>query len=1214
MKPIIKLISYSILFLSLTLLAEYAPIFEKSKEEIQQSFQNNYLETYKRLKRSLQTFVDKNKDFTIGEVFHENKFGLNDNNTQNGVAFFIYKNDSLIYWSNNAIPVKTVISKSKRQVVRLLNGWYQYTIHEEDDRTYVATQLIKHEYSYQNKYLQDDFFEGFGIDNNLGIEIVEENDEYKISSAENGVVFSLAFDPFDHNQTGFGLFLSLLGLFGLAICCLLITKHFCLKIAQISEGISIILFFASIALFRYLLIEYKIPTGLYSLDIFQPHVYAFTFWFPSLGDLLFNAVMILYGVFLVYAEKFKSRVNVTERLIASFMKTTIYLLILLCFSWFITDLFKSLIMDSKISFDISNFTEINEYSVLGLLGIALLNFAFFLSCHRILARIVEMNLSQQKLLTSAFIALSLFVVYHHFNGYRDLLLVLWSLPIIGLTYYWRTTSNRSYSLYNIIAIVFLFVLPSSYTLLKYTTNNEHEAREALAEKLSEEKDPITEYRLRSIGSELVKDKFLMSELASGECKTIDMEYYLSENFFVELLSRYEMQVTLGYPNDTLLTYFNDSIIGVSEKITDHFYLHENDAGRTSYCALIRFNQNPDSLISVPSLFIDLSSKYITTNIGFPELLLNGRVKTDIQNYNYAKYKYNRLVTQFGEYPYGLVPDEFIDSSMVSTYVDYEGLNHLVYRPNADGLIVLGKQIDRRLRPFTTFSYLFLFFALVLIVSLGANKILIGENPFIFSFKSRILFMLLSMSFATVVIVASASIYYLQDQFQKKNQKTLNEKLSSIIIELEEHLDYAETYKDLDPEFVQRVLIRRGNVFFTDINLFSKSGDLIGTSRKEIFEEGFISKKMNTNALHNMVLHFKNNFFQEEQIGGLRYLSTYTPILGVNNEPKAFVNLPYFAKQDMLESEISNFLATLFNVYVLLLMISILISILVSNTVSNPLRILKEKMMNIELGKSNEEIAWHVDDEIGSLIKEYNRMINELGQSAELLAKSEREFAWREMAKQVAHEIKNPLTPMKLNVQQLKRSWDGNGEDWDERLSKFERNMVEQIDSLANIASEFSNFAQMPTAQHVQINVGEVISDVLYLYKDTEGVKFELEKQGEKGEMMVVADKDQLNRVFTNLIKNSIQSFKGTASNRIDIKLLKKENSIIIEVKDNGCGIQDTEREKIFTPNFTTKTSGMGLGLAMVKNIIESANGRIWFESEINVGTKFFISLPSVDMK
>ena len=226
-------------------------------------------------------------------------------------------------------------------------------------------------------------------------------------------------------------------------------------------------------------------------------------------------------------------------------------------------------------------------------------------------------------------------------------------------------------------------------------------------------------------------------------------------------------------------------------------------------------------------------------------------------------------------------------------------------------------------------------------------------------------------------------------FQKKNQKTLNEKLSSIIIELEEHLDYAETYKDLDPEFVQRVLIRRGNVFFTDINLFSKSGDLIGTSRKEIFEEGFISKKMNTNALHNMVLHFKNNFFQEEQIGGLRYLSTYTPILGVNNEPKAFVNLPYFAKQDMLESEISNFLATLFNVYVLLLMISILISILVSNTVSNPLRILKEKMMNIELGKSNEEIAWHVDDEIGSLIKEYNRMINELGQSAELLAKSER---------------------------------------------------------------------------------------------------------------------------------------------------------------------------------------------------------------------------------
>ncbi|MCH7535489.1 MAG: HAMP domain-containing protein, partial [Bacteroidetes bacterium] len=973
----------------------------------------------------------------------------------------------------------------------------------------------KHKYSDQNKYLQDNFQEGFGIEKNLGIEIVEKNEEFKILSSDGQVVFSLGFDKYTTQKSGIGIFLSLFGFLGLTVCFLFLLMKVCTILAHQSEGFAVVTFIALIVGFRYILIEARFPSSLYDLEIFQPQLYGFTYWFPSLGDFLLNTLFIIYGAVLISNKRFKSKIEKTDSRKFNVVRVVLLFLILLNFSWFISDLFISLIMDSNISFDISNFADINEYSILGLLAIALLNYAFFLFCDHIMVRVKEMSLSTRQMTFSTLIALTLYIVTHHFFGYKDFALILWSVPVIVLIYYLRNQPAKSYTLYSVIGVVFLFVLFSSYTLLKYTTLKEHVGRERLANKLSVEKDPVTEYKLAKIGNSLMEDDFLRTELASGECTAANMDTILGENFFYELLARYEMQVTLCYPNDTLLvkpsnievpciSYFQDSIIGKSEKITKHFYLHDNPSGRTSYCALLRFDEK-DSASNVPLLFIELNSKYIKTNVGFPELLLSGKVKTDIRNYTYAKYKNNRLVAQSGEYPYGLVPDDFIDTSKDKQYVDYDGFNHFVLKSNESSLIVLSKKTDQRLRPFTTGSYLFTFFSLVLFICLVIDKVSKGENPLNLNFKNRILFISLFMSFATVVIVASASIYYLKDQFEKKNQKTLNEKMSSIIFELEEHLNYPETYKNMDPGFIEKVLIRRANVFFTDVSLFSNKGNLLGTSRKEIFEEGFVSKKMNTNAMHNMVLHFKNDFFHEEQIGGLRYLSTYAPILGINNEPKAFVNLPYFAKQDMLESEISNFLATLLNVYVLLLMLSILMSILVSNTVSNPLRLLKEKMKNIQLGKSNEEIDWHVDDEIGSLIKEYNRMIAELGQSADLLAKSEREYAWREMAKQVAHEIKNPLTPMKLNVQQLKRSWTDKSEDWDEQLNKFSKTMVEQIDTLSNIASEFSNFAQMPSANNALLNLEEVISDVLYLYKDTENVKFKFEKKGDD-DLLVLADK------------------------------------------------------------------------------------------------------------
>jgi len=235
------------------------------------------------------------------------------------------------------------------------------------------------------------------------------------------------------------------------------------------------------------------------------------------------------------------------------------------------------------------------------------------------------------------------------------------------------------------------------------------------------------------------------------------------------------------------------------------------------------------------------------------------------------------------------------------------------------------------------------------------------------------------------------------------------------------------------------------------------------------------------------------------------------------------------------------------------------------------------------------------------------MLKEIAKSAELLGKSQRESAWREMAKQIAHEIKNPLTPMKLSIQHLNKAWENKDENYSVLHQKVTVTLIEQIDSLSTIAAEFSNFALMPKTKNEVVNLSEKIQHFTELFKNVpQKIEIDLNKNTD---VKVFADKEQLSRVFNNLINNAIQAISEEKDGFISIVLNIKDNSAIVSIKDNGSGISEELKDKIFEPNFTTKTSGMGLGLAMVKKIIEDANGKVWFETKINVGTTFYIELP-----
>jgi nitrogen fixation/metabolism regulation signal transduction histidine kinase len=270
--------------------------------------------------------------------------------------------------------------------------------------------------------------------------------------------------------------------------------------------------------------------------------------------------------------------------------------------------------------------------------------------------------------------------------------------------------------------------------------------------------------------------------------------------------------------------------------------------------------------------------------------------------------------------------------------------------------------------------------------------------------------------------------------------------------------------------------------------------------------------------------------------------------------------------------------------------------------------LRNKLKSVQLGNKQQEIVYNKEDEIGELVKEYNLMIRKLELSAEKLAESERESAWREMAKQIAHEIKNPLTPMKLSIQLLQKTWFEKKDDlnnFENRLSNVSETLIEQINTLSSIASEFSAFAKMPKARNEEVEIAKKLKNVVGLFENTKNAKITLNTNN-FDDLKIIADKEQVSRVFINLIKNAIQAIPPKKPGEILITINKENGKAIITVSDNGEGVPENRKERLFEPSFTTKTTGMGIGLAIVKNIVESAGGSIRFESKPGIGTQFFV--------
>lgn len=479
-----------------------------------------------------------------------------------------------------------------------------------------------------------------------------------------------------------------------------------------------------------------------------------------------------------------------------------------------------------------------------------------------------------------------------------------------------------------------------------------------------------------------------------------------------------------------------------------------------------------------------------------------------------------------------------------------------------------------------------------------------------SLRTRIFIAMILLVFLASILISAVAIYQYQEETKDYHKGRLERKEQSVHTHIKRVLKSRQNTWEVKTENVPLIfkeeIYNIADIHKLTINLYDLEGELLISSKASLKQEDLdvCLRPEVLNALSNTVEH---SFVDKLKENGETFQSSFTYITDNRSKVIAILNIPYLENDDFLAKELEEFLERISYAYLFVLLMAIGIAFLLSKYITKSLKTISDKINSTRLEKRNKRIE--IDDtseEIFTLVNSYNSMIDELEESAVQLAKSEREQAWREMAKQVAHEIKNPLTPMRLTVQNFQRKFDPEDESIHSKVDEYSKTLIQQIDTMSSIASAFSNFAKMPAQQNETLNVVNIVKLALDIFNE-DYIHF----TADKDEIVAKLDRTQLIRVVTNLVKNGIQAIPENKTPKIVIHVGENNNDVEITVSDNGTGVSEENKNKVFEPKFTTKTSGMGLGLAMVKNIVETYKGSISFVSEKDKGATFKVTFPKI---
>ncbi|GGG94026.1 two-component sensor histidine kinase [Polaribacter pacificus] len=468
-------------------------------------------------------------------------------------------------------------------------------------------------------------------------------------------------------------------------------------------------------------------------------------------------------------------------------------------------------------------------------------------------------------------------------------------------------------------------------------------------------------------------------------------------------------------------------------------------------------------------------------------------------------------------------------------------------------------------------------------------------------------MILLVLLASILIVG-VTIYQYDEERKEYNKERFSRKEEAVISNFDFELKRQGLDSITTPKLVevfQERIYEISSVHNLDITIFDLDGNLLKTSNTLNSFSNAPKTVLSQQILDDLETFPSHRVFSSVEMGNISNETSYNYITDLKFKSIAVIELKFSQDNSDQKRELKEFISRLAYVYAFMFMIAIVLAYFLSRYITKSLKTISDKINRTTLHKRNEKIEFSsASEEIATLVNAYNSMIDQLEESAARLAKSEREQAWREMAKQVAHEIKNPLTPMRLTVQSFERKFDPTDPKIKDKIKEYSQTLIQQIDVMTSIASAFSDFAKMPKQNKEPVDVVAVVKLALEIFNDSN-----INYESTASDIVANLDKTQLIRIVTNLVTNAQQAVESKENPEIKVTVTQDEHNVIISVEDNGKGISEAVKDLIFEPKFTTKSSGMGLGLGMIKKIIEAYNGSISFTSEENKGTIFTVTIP-----
>ena len=897
-----------------------------------------------------------------------------------------------------------------------------------------------------------------------------------------------------------------------------------------------------------------------TMQMFSPVLYADGAFFYSLGTVLSVNLFILLVVVCVYMVRWpllrwmrggKARVFLAlAATVVAFAGIAVYLHLM----------FRSVVMNSSISLVLFRPQSLSWYTAIVYLSFLSLSLSFPL--------LVQLSAAPLR----------------HLAGIRIDAFSLWGRVLYA------------------VVVAIYFVTASS--LLGF--RKEQNRVDVWGNRLSMDRDIGLEIQLRSIEGALASDP-VISALAPLDNSNVLIQNRLTDSYMGRIVQNNDVSVMLldeGRSNPMLEAMFSVRISGGTQ-ISDgsHFFYSRDDNGRARYAGLFTY-YSPQN--GVANMMLTVDPKSNREDRGYLNLLgiiEPGRVALPSE-YSYAKYVSDKLISFKGAYAYPTYVSERIRHQVDGHdggHLNSGGYTHFVHRVSDDELIIISRPSTGYFKYMVEWLlFALLAFGFISLVAVGRRRRGAGQKSY---YRNRINAVMYTSLLLTLVGMAVFSVYFVYRNNEADMKTIMSSKINSIQTMVQARCRMASSYRDLLTQDISTSLDNTGNTLKSDISLYTPSGQAFMTTTPEVFDRMIVGHRINEDAFYNIVYAHKRYYIHKEKLSSRTFYSLYAPIFNNDGVMTAIISSPYTDRNYDLENEAVTHVATIIAVFFLLLLVARVLSSAVVERLFKPLSEMSRKMKVSDVDHL-EYIVYDRADEISSLVAAYNLMVHDLSDSTRALAQAERDKAWSAMARQVAHEIKNPLTPIKLKLQMLIRMKNSGNPAWEEKFDEVAGVVLDHIDVLADTANEFSTFAKLYSEEPVLIDLDSLIRDEVMMFEGREGL--DISYIGLSG-AEVMGPKPQLTRVMVNLITNAVQAVDETPDAKVVVSLRNsvKEGCFDIVVEDNGPGVSEENMGKLFTPNFTTKSTGTGLGLAICHSIIERCNGEILYSRSFTLGGACF---------